>query len=285
MGRPTYLLPQMTKCRIPGLRIGCTSFIIPDHYVPAVRGCIPYADDIALLLLEAGHNGDSLISKREIDELIRIADGENITWNIHLPADGDFSSMASTKRLTDNILRAIDLTLPLHPHTWVTHVVDNTLLELNTPNHFSEKQTEMIIKALARISAPLPNPAHLALENLELFAMDLLDEILTYTPYSRCFDIGHVWKDHLQPEKLLTPWLSKIRMCHLHGTSTRDHQSLCHIPSQALDAIMHPLWDFAIKGISTLEVITLEVFTLDNFLTSHQALLESHARYQSSKRP
>ena len=25
------------KCRVPGLNIGCTSFIIPDYYVPAVR--------------------------------------------------------------------------------------------------------------------------------------------------------------------------------------------------------------------------------------------------------
>ena len=41
------------KCRVPGLNIGCTSFIIPDYYVPAIRECVHYADDVALLLLEA----------------------------------------------------------------------------------------------------------------------------------------------------------------------------------------------------------------------------------------
>lgn len=57
------------KCRIPGLNIGCTSFIIPDYYVPAVRECVRYADDIALLLLEAGSKGESLITLAEIREL------------------------------------------------------------------------------------------------------------------------------------------------------------------------------------------------------------------------
>ena len=45
------------KCRVPGLNIGCTSFIIPDYYVPAIRECVHYADDVALLLLEAGDCG------------------------------------------------------------------------------------------------------------------------------------------------------------------------------------------------------------------------------------
>ena len=61
------------KCRVPGLNIGCTSFIIPDYYVPAIRECVHYADDIALLLLEAGEHGEGLITPAEIRELAGIA--------------------------------------------------------------------------------------------------------------------------------------------------------------------------------------------------------------------
>ena len=97
------------KCRIPGLNIGCTSFIIPDYYVPAVRECVRYADDIALLLLEAGSKGESLITLAEIRELGRIARDAGITWNIHLPTDGGFATPESGRQYTENIIRTIEL--------------------------------------------------------------------------------------------------------------------------------------------------------------------------------
>ena len=87
-------------------------------------------------------------------------------------------------------------------------------------------------------------------------------------------DIGHVWKEGLRPEKLLPLWLPDIRMCHLHGLEKRDHKSLHHMPAATLDAILHPMWDLHFSPL-----ITLEVFSLDDFLNSHQAMLESHERY------
>ena len=70
------------KCRVPGLNIGCTSFIIPDYYVPAIRECVHYADDVALLLLEAGECGKELITPAEIRELAGIAADAGVTWNV-----------------------------------------------------------------------------------------------------------------------------------------------------------------------------------------------------------
>ena len=46
------------------------------------------------------------------------------------------------------------------------------------------------------------------------------------------------------------------------------------MPASVLDALLHPMWD-----ISFTPLITLEVFSLDDFLNSHQAMLESHERY------
>ena len=96
------------------------------------------------------------------------------------------------------------------------------------------------------------------------------------TEHSRCFDIGHVWKEGLRPEELLPRWLPDIRMCHLHGLEKRDHKSLHHMHASMLDALLHPMWD-----ISFSPLITLEVFSLEDFLNSHQAMLDSHERYIS----
>ena len=46
------------------------------------------------------------------------------------------------------------------------------------------------------------------------------------------------------------------------------------MPAATLDAILHPMWDLHFSPL-----ITLEVFSLDDFLNSHQAMLESHERY------
>ena len=75
------------KYRVPGLNIGCTSFIIPDYYVPAIRECVHYADDVALLLMEAGECGKELITPAEIRELAGIAADAGVTWNVHLPTE------------------------------------------------------------------------------------------------------------------------------------------------------------------------------------------------------
>ena len=264
------------KCRIPGLNIGCTSFLIPDYYVPAVRECVRYADDIALLLLEAGSKGESLITLAEIRELGRIARDAGITWNIHLPTDGGFATPESGRQYTENIIRTIELTRELEPHTWVMHVVTDHIPGPDMRPHLTEEETERILRSLEQITPYLPAPEYLALENLERHPTDYLDGLVAATEHSRCFDIGHVWKEGLKPEELLPLWLPDIRMCHLHGLEKRDHKSLHHMPASVLDALLHPMWD-----ISFTPLITLEVFSLDDFLNSHQAMLESYQRHVS----
>lgn len=188
------------KCRVPGLNIGCTSFIIPDYYVPAIRECVHYADDVALLLLEAGECGKELITPAEIRELAGIAADAGVTWNVHLPTDGGFATEESSRRYTENIIRAIDLTRELEPHTWVMHVVTDHIPGPDMRPHLTECETERILRSLEQITPHLPAPECLALENLERHPTDYLDKLVAATPHSRCFDIGHVWKEGLRPE-------------------------------------------------------------------------------------
>ena len=65
-------------------------------------------------------------------------------------------------------------------------------------------------------------------------------------------------------------------MCHLQEQEKGDHKSRHHVPASVLDALLHPMWD-----ISFTPLITLEVFSLDDFLNSHQAMLESYQRHVS----
>ena len=52
--------------------------------------------------------------------------------------------------------------------------------------------------------------------------------------------------------------------------------TLAKLPAPVLDALLHPMWD-----ISFPPLITLEVFSLDDFLNSHQTMLESYQRHVS----
>jgi sugar phosphate isomerase/epimerase len=260
--------------KIPALNVGCTSFIIPDTYVPAIRECVKYADEVALLLLEAGRNGCDLITPAEIQELAIIGRDSGITWNVHLPTDGGFATPESSHQLTENIIRAIDLTRELQPHSWVMHVVNNPNPSKEMMPYMTEREYERVLSSLEQISQHLPTPEHLALENLERHPTDYLDQVLAHTRHSRCFDIGHVWKEGLCPEPLFHEWQDRIRMCHLHGLNGRDHQSLYHMPHEHLDAMLHALWD-----ASFMKPITLEVFSLDDYLTSCRAIQESYQRY------
>ncbi len=264
------------KCRVPGLKIGCTSFIIPDYYVPAVRECVKYADDISLLLLESGESGEFLPSANEVKELAAIAADAGVSWNVHLPTDAGFLSPQSTRRYIDNIKRTIELTQCLNPHTWVMHVVTDHVPTTVMQPSLTQAQEEAILLALDELIPFLPAPEYLALENLERHPVDFLDSIVENSPFSRCFDIGHVWKEDWDPMPLLHQWWKKIRICHLHGIADRDHKSLHHISADKIDALLHPMWA---KGFSAM--ITLEVFSLSDFQQSHIAMLQSYERFNS----
>ena len=41
------------------------------------------------------------------------------------------------------------------------------------------------------------------------------------TPYSRCLDVGHIWKAGGDPAPVLAAWLPRVRVIHLHGLEPR----------------------------------------------------------------
>ena len=172
------------------------------------------------------------------------------------------------------------------------------------------EQQEWTAEALREIAACLPAPERLAVENLETYAPSFWDRWLAGTPYSRCLDVGHIWKDGGDPAPVLAAWLPRVRVIHLHdleprgseadaakpqgqqkapeklaernlsrlfGPLPRDHKSLRLMPPEFVDDVMHPLWKTGFSG-----VLNLEVFSVEDFTASHAVLMHSWERYAAS---
>ncbi len=311
----------MKKYTIPGLKLSGTSFLLPAGYVPGVRFTAERCEDVALLLMETGTGGEFLPTAEEIREIGKIVDGEGASLHLHLPTDEDFDTPEGTRAMVAKVRNVVDLTAPLGPHSFVLHLnfplLNAALFGENADKGrgLPDGMRHWTAQALREIAACLPSPEQLAVENLETYPTNFWDGWLEGKPggepgdksYSRCLDIGHIWKDGNDPAPVLEAWLSRVRVIHLHGlepreTETsaapgdgfcgksagfaasdllrrfgprpRDHRSLRLMPPDCIDAVMHPLWRAKFAG-----VLVLEVFSFDDFSVSHAALLRSWERY------
>lgn len=301
----------MPKYTIPHIRLGTTSFLEPVDYVPGFRHAAGLCEDVSLLVMTVGEQCEYLISAEDVGEIARIANGEGVGVNIHLPYDHSFETEEEARRMVADVERVAERTAPLAPHTLVLHVcfpsLDNVLLGANPQElGLTSEQREWTAQALAQIAALFPEPEYLAIENLESLPPDFWNVWVEDSAFSRCLDVGHLWKDGFDPQDFLPSWLSRTRIIHLHGMEAqsnapvpaevlartlpqtrlrgklrtlfgplpRDHKSLHHMPDACVDSVMHSLWDTGWQG-----VLNLEVFHTDDFVRSHEAILRSHDRY------
>ena len=112
----------MRKYVIPNIRLGATSFLLHETYVPAVRFAAERCDDVSLLLVEPGERNEYLATPGEIVEIGRIIAGERATLHVHLPTDADFDTWEGARSMIGKIRRVAELTGPLDPHSFVLHV-------------------------------------------------------------------------------------------------------------------------------------------------------------------
>ncbi len=261
------------KYSLPSLRLGGTSFLLHEHYVPAVRFTAQHCDDVALLLLETGAQGDFLPSHLEILEIKHILNGEGASAHAHLPVDAHCGTPATARLLTEHVCRAFECVASLPLHSFVLHI------DFPDQKHIGEREREYVIRALEEMLCSVP--AHcLCIENLEGYRTDFWDYWVEELHLSRCLDGGHIWKDGGKPELLLDTWRPALRILHVHGLKelpsgkVRDHVSLSHMAQHDIDAFFFPLWR---EGFSW--VVTLEVFSFADFQESHRCLLASYERY------
>lgn len=301
----------MKKYTIPHIRLGGTSFLEPETYVAGFRFAAERCEDVSLLLLCIGSDGECLIKPEEVREIAAIADGEGVSVNIHLPTDHGFDTEAEARLMVRDVALIMDRIVGLRPHSFVLHInfscLENILLGANPAGlRVTREQSAFVHEALHEIAALLPGPEYLAIENLETFPPSLWDEWLGDTPYSRCVDVGHFWKDGWDPAPFLEMWLPRTRIMHFHGLESRlgrpvpegvaartlpmtgmrarltkmfgilpkDHRSLRFMPPDCIDTVMHALWNTGYDG-----VLNLEMFHMDDFTASHEAIMRSWERY------
>ncbi|MBW1821968.1 MAG: sugar phosphate isomerase/epimerase, partial [Deltaproteobacteria bacterium] len=213
------LLPKSYKGTYP-FKLGTTSFIYQDRYVPNVKMLGPYLDEIELLLFES--KPGCLPKQNEIDELSILSKEFEITYNIHLPTDISFGNRDPSVRqhAVETILRVFDLTSPLSPSTCTLHLsYDESSREMDKVKRWQELTYETI-KQLINFGV---KAEEISVETLD-YPFKWVEEIVPDFKFTICMDIGHLIVYSVDINKFYNAYCDNISIIHLHGVENgHDH--------------------------------------------------------------
>ncbi len=244
-------------------RLGTTSYIYPDDILPNVRQLAGVVQDVELVLFETDDDRANLPAPPRVAELNALARDHDLTFTVHLPLDLKFDDARSFEK----IFRAREATRALEPYAYILHLDGRALQADPTPARVRAWQAKMNValdKILMRVE-----PQQLCIENLETWSPEYFAELVADRDLARCVDIGHFWKQARDPLPHLQEHLARTRVIHLHGVGERDHQSLVRQPRAQVQRALEFL-----RGADYRGVLTLEVFNLDDFLSSRKVLEE-----------
>jgi sugar phosphate isomerase/epimerase len=251
-------LPKSYKGVFP-FKIGTTSFIYPDGYIPNVEALGPYLDEIELLLLESTPK-NHLPDKKEISKLGLLAKKYQLTYNIHLPIDLYLGDENTVKRdqAVESLKYITELVSPLSPSTSTLHLIYNS-----DPHNLEKvnKWKQNTYDSLSRLTASGINAADISIENLN-YPFEWMETFISEFNFKICLDFGHVFQYALDADIILDGYREKISIIHINGfEENRDHTSLDRLSRGQLDLVMNTLDEF--QG-----PVSLEVFSFDDLKTS-----------------
>lgn len=254
--------------RLP-FRTGTTSYIVPADILPNVRYLAGKIRDVELVLFELEDGQSNLPSAELAGELNAIAAAQALTYTVHLPLDLRLGAGGEEQHVSlVKARRVIESTQALSPWAYVLHL-DGKEVRQGASQQALARWQDQAVRALEIVSAWAGGPELLAVENLEAYPLDFFEPIFSRIPVSRCVDIGHLWLDGHDPLPYLENALPRTRVIHLHGIADRDHKSLAHIPFARRDPVLKYL------SAHYREVLTLEIFSEEDFLSSLAAMSES----------
>ena len=257
-------------------RLGTTSFIYPDSYAANVRFLAPFFDEIELLMFESQHP-DSLPSKTEIRDLLRLAQDYKIRYNVHLPYDVEPGACDSIKRqkAVDSLRKVIELTTPLEPTTYTLH-----LSYTDKPHGLDNiaRWKERIGESLREIIGTGIISRSLSIENLN-YPLQWLDETIIEHDLSLCLDTGHLFLNGDSLAQTFASYRDRIILIHLHGYfEDRDHLSLNRLSPFNKHEAATILRNF--KGS-----VSLEVFNFDYLRSSLEVLEKFQESWKDQTKP
>lgn len=266
-------LNRSYKGKFP-FRLGTTSFIYADGYIPNVKLLGSWLDEIELLFFESNAI-DGFPSKEEIKELLKLAGEHQISYNVHLPLDiGPGHPDATTRRQAVQIIERIyDLTSPLSPTTLTVHL----------PFHGDARSTKDIAGWREKIHLSLEQiiqsgiPAGIvSIETLN-YPIRWIEDIIREMHFSVCMDVGHLLVHDFDLSAFYRRYQKEITIIHLHGVSGgRDHMALDRLATSDSARIMQVLKQF--RGS-----VSLEVFSFDHLKRSLSHLEKLWQKYYTSE--
>ena len=246
-------------------RLGTTSYIIPDDIIPNVRYLASKIDDIELVLFEVDEGPSNLLTPAQQAALASLAQHNGITYTVHLPLDLNLAEDANTRDISFlKAKKAIDGTIGLNPWAYVLHLEGKQRL---AGEQSKQDWLKKALAALAQLSEWVGDPRLLAVENVDHYPADFIDDVFAHSQVSRCIDIGHLWLEGHDPIPFLEKNIDRARVLHIHGIGERDHMSLKHVDFEELKRILGFIQKSGFNG-----VMTVEVFGEEDFVTSMQQL-------------
>lgn len=248
--------PLSVKGRYP-FRLGTTSFIYPDDYLPNVQVLGPHLDEIELLLFES-RRADSLPSGATIDALARLSAEMDVGYNIHLPTDVSLAAEDPDERARAAAVlgRFVSATAPLSPSAYALHLpFEGGAADPDGIGHWQAAAAQGIARLL-ETGAPRNLLAVETLDYPFAWAAPLVEAF----DLSVCMDIGHLILHGVDPVAFFKRFRRRIRLIHLHGVrftkdgAGRDHVGLEEMPPEHFGAVMAILKDF--DGVVSLEVFS-----------------------------
>ena len=269
-----YPLPKSYKNAYP-FRLGTTSFIYPDTYVPNVRMLAPYLDEIELLLFESA--SESLPTKHEIETLALLSEESDVTYNIHLPTDISLTDPDSSARChtVETIHNIMNLTSPLSPSTYTLHLPYNQESRKKEDVKKWQERTNgsmiQLTEALSTFHFPL------SIETLD-YPFEWAEKIVTDHNLSLCMDIGHLMVHGFDAQAFFQKYADIISIIHLHGVENgQDHIALNRLSEKNIHLVMKILKQF--RGVVSLEVFSYHHLNASlNFLEEHWQIYQKDSK-------
>ncbi len=258
------------------MRIGTTSYIIPDDILPNVRYLAPLVDDIELVLFES-EGEDNLPTKSVIQGLNELAQEHSLSYTVHFPLDvyPGSTDKRVRQRTLDTYLKILDLTQEIDPFGYILHLTPD--LYGHTPSLDIPAWLSCLDESLSNLLEKTSLDSKMFCAETLSYPFELVEPLVGKHKLAVTLDIGHVWMMGYDADKSCSSLLSNTRICHLHGVDEKaqDHQSLDKGNPLLIGKFLSSLVEQDEDGKE--RVLTLEVFNQHDFITSLSLLRESRA--------
>lgn len=247
----------MNKTQKVLFRIGTTSYIYPDNVIPNVHKLKDKISDIELILFETSDE-NSILSQKDLKELINIGKEKNLTYTVHLPLKTGLGSGTENKRKwsINNIISLINYFAVLNPHSYVLHLELSARAEKNI-KMWQNRVNNSVKRVLKKIKIA---STKIVVENLD-YPFSYVEDVVAGNNLSICIDIGHLITAGVSVEKHLDRHLNKTRVIHFHGVDKgKDHVSLKYLDKNFIKSIVRRLRNSNYRGVFTLEIFSQSDF-------------------------